>query len=75
MDYLNRLMEVYLLQGLEVKNQTAEKTIEFIDSQIGTISDSLRTVENTLENFRLSNKLVDLSREEGSVIQNRLGEL
>lgn len=70
-DYLNRLMEVYLLQGLEVKNQTAEKTIEFIDSQIGTISDSLRTVENTLENFRLSNKLVDLSRE-GSVIQNRL---
>lgn len=70
-DYLNKLMEVYLLQGLEVKNQTAEKTIEFIDSQIGTISDSLKIVENTLENFRLSNKLVDLSRE-GSFIQNRL---
>lgn len=70
-DYLNKLMEVYLLQGLEVKNQTAEKTIEFIDGQIGTISDSLRLVENSLENFRLSNRLVDLSRE-GSFIQNRL---
>ena len=70
-DYLNKLMEVYILQGLEVKNQTAEKTIEFIDGQIGTISDSLKIVENSLENFRLSNKLVDLSRE-GNYIQNRL---
>ncbi|MZP56366.1 MAG: hypothetical protein GT600_13045, partial [Bacteroidales bacterium] len=70
-DYLNKLMEVYILQGLEVKNQTAERTIEFIDAQIGTISDSLKIVENNLENFRLSNKLVDLSRE-GNYIQNRL---
>jgi len=70
-DFLNKLMEVYILQGLEIKNQTAEKTIEFIDGQIGTISDSLRIVENSLENFRLSNRLIDLSRE-GSFIQNRL---
>ena len=70
-DYLNKLMEVYILQGLEVKNQTAEKTIDFIDGQIGTISDSLKIAENSLENFRLSNKLVDLSRE-GNYIQNRL---
>jgi capsular exopolysaccharide synthesis family protein len=70
-DYLNKLMEVYLQQGLEVKNQTAEKTIEFIDGQIGSISDSLRNVESSLENFRLSNKLIDLSRE-GTSIQNRL---
>jgi capsular exopolysaccharide synthesis family protein len=70
-DYLNKLMEIYLLQGLELKNQTAEKTIEFIDGQIGSISDSLKIVENNLENFRLSNRLVDLSRE-GNFIQNRL---
>jgi tyrosine-protein kinase Etk/Wzc len=70
-DYLNMLMEEYLQQGLEVKNQTAEKTIEFIDKQVGTISDSLRKVENNLENFRLSNRLIDLSQE-GTYIQNRL---
>ena len=70
-DYLNKLMEVYLLQGLEVKNETAEKTIEFIDGQIGSISDSLRNVESSLENFRLSNRLIDLSKE-GNSIQNRL---
>lgn len=70
-DYLNKLMEVYLQQGLEFKNQTAEKTIAFIDEQVGSISDSLRIAENSLENFRLSNRLVDLSRE-GSMIQNKL---
>jgi capsular exopolysaccharide synthesis family protein len=70
-DYLNKLMGVYLQQGLEVKNQTAEKTIEFIDGQIGSISDSLSKVENSLENFRLSNRLIDLSQE-GTNIQNRL---
>lgn len=70
-DYLNKLMDIYLLQGLEVKNQTAEKTIEFIDEQIGTITDSLRKAENNLENFRLSNRLIDISTE-GISIQNRL---
>jgi len=70
-DYINKLMEVYLQQGLEVKNETAEKTIDFIDGQIGSISDSLSKVENSLENFRLSNRLIDLSRE-GSYIQTRL---
>lgn len=73
-DYLNKLMEVYLLQGLEVKNQAAEKTIQFIDAQIGIISDSLRNVENNLEDFRLSNKLIDLSKE-GINIQTKLETL
>jgi len=70
-DYLNKLMEVYLQQGLEFKNQTAERTIAFIDEQVGSISDSLRKAESSLENFRLSNRLIDLSRE-GSIIQNKL---
>jgi capsular exopolysaccharide synthesis family protein len=70
-DYLNKLMDVYLKQGLEVKNQTAENTIEFINKQIGSISDSLKNAEGNLEDFRLSNKLIDLTAE-GSLIQNRL---
>jgi tyrosine-protein kinase Etk/Wzc len=73
-DYLNKLMNVYLQQGLDVKNQKAEKTIKFIDSQIGTVSDSLKKAEGSLESFRLSNKIIDLSKE-GALIQNRLEEL
>jgi tyrosine-protein kinase Etk/Wzc len=70
-DYLNKLMEVYIRQGLEYKNQTAEKTIEFIDQQIGLIADSLKLAETSLENFRLSNKLIDLSSE-GTAIKKKL---
>jgi tyrosine-protein kinase Etk/Wzc len=70
-DYLNKLMELYLSQGLESKNQTADSTIIFIDRQLRTISDSLNKAEDKLQNFRLENKLVDLSKE-GSHIQNRL---
>lgn len=73
-DYLNKLMDLYLQQGLDVKNETADKTIEFIDTQIGSVSDSLRVVESNLENFRLSNRLVNMSQE-GTFIQNRLQSL
>ncbi len=69
-DYLNKLMEVYIKQGLEFKNLTAEKTIEFIDQQLGLISDSLTLAEDRLEKFRLVNNLVNISRE-GTIIQDK----
>jgi capsular exopolysaccharide synthesis family protein len=70
-DYLNKLMEVYRRKGIEFKNETAEKTIEFIDKQLVLISDSLTVAENKLENFRLANKLIDLSAE-GAAIKSKL---
>lgn len=73
-DYLNKLMEVYLDYGLENKNKTAAQTIEFIETQLATISDSLKLAENEMENFRLINKLIDLSRE-GSLVQQKLEQI
>ncbi len=73
-DYLNKLMEVYLDYGLENKNKTAAQTIEFIEKQLATISDSLKLAENEMENFRLINKLIDLSRE-GSMVQQKLEQI
>lgn len=70
-DYLNMLMAIYLQQGLDLKNETAEKTIEFIDKQLDEISGSLGNAEDKLESFRLTNSLVDLSRE-GYILQDRL---
>jgi capsular exopolysaccharide synthesis family protein len=69
--YLNKLMEEYIQQGLDFKNQTVEKTIEFIDQQLGLIADSLSIAENKLENFRLTNRLIDLSSE-GIAIKTKL---
>ncbi len=70
-DYLNKLMDAYIRYGLDNKNQTADSTIKFIDRQLAIILDSLDVAEERLENFRLMNSFIDLSRE-GTIIQNRL---
>ncbi len=70
-DYLNKLMEVYILQGLEDKNQTAINTVSFIDEQLGIIDTTLRDAEMDLQNFRLSNRLISISQE-GSMAYTRM---
>lgn len=70
-DYLNKLMKKYIDSGLDLKNETADNTIEFINQQLGFISDSLKQAEINLENFRLNNELIDLSSE-ASILQSRI---
>ena len=53
-DFLNQLIQVFLNRGVEKKNRIALNTIDFIDSQINDISDSLRIAEKSLENYRSS---------------------
>ena len=69
-DFLNKLMEVYISQGLESKNQTADNTLKFIDNQLSNVSDSLKRAENKLQKLRLENKLIDLSKD-GALLQTR----
>ena len=60
-DFLNTLSNAYLERNLERKNRIAINTIKFIDSQISEVTDSLNYAENKLQNFRSSNKIMDLS--------------
>lgn len=66
-DYLNALMEVYLDMELEEKNRMARNTVEFIDSQISGVSDSLSFFETNLESFRSGNKTYNIERESGAI--------
>ncbi|MDF1560991.1 MAG: polysaccharide biosynthesis tyrosine autokinase [Bacteroidales bacterium] len=68
-DYLNTLMETYRQQGLDWKNEAADKTIKFIDEQLNFISDSLSSAEDDMERFRLNNSFVDLTTEGNLVLQ------
>lgn len=70
-DYLNTLMKLYILQGMEWKSRAADNTINFIEAQLGLISDSLRLAENSMESFRLNNRFVDLTLE-GTLVLQRL---
>ena len=60
-DFLNKIIEVYQYNNLEKKNQYANLTIRFIDSQLQNISDSLSISENRLETFRSANQMIDFS--------------
>lgn len=68
-DFLNRLTEEFLLRNLEKKNELANNTIAFIDSQLDTISKSLNVAETALQNFRSKNKVMDLSYQAQQVFE------
>lgn len=65
--YLNSLMETYLELELFEKNEIANRTINFIDSQVAGVSDSLSFFENKLQDFRSSNQIFNLSSESSTV--------
>ncbi len=63
-DFLNKFTELYLASGLDEKNQITSNTIQFINEQLTSISDSLSDVENRLENFKEINPKIELSQKE-----------
>jgi len=62
-NFLSGLVKSYSKLDLDKKNETAQRTISFIRSQLLTIKDSLRLVEFQLERFGNSSRIKDLSAE------------
>jgi capsular exopolysaccharide synthesis family protein len=58
--FLNTLMEYYMKRSVKKKNEIATETIGFINKQIDEVSDSLSESEKELEQFRSSEKLLDV---------------
>lgn len=59
-DFINKLSELYLAENLERKNDAANKTMNFIDVQIGDVRKSLEASEGAMTEFRQSNQIVDI---------------
>ena len=80
-DLANELMNVYSEQNLIRKNHIASNTIDYIESQLGEISDSLSQTEVNLQQFRSSNRVLDIRDQSLGIsdqyinLQNRLAEL
>jgi capsular exopolysaccharide synthesis family protein len=60
-DFLEGLVRIYQELDLRKKNEAANRTIDFIRSQLLGIKDSLRTVEYQLERFGNSSRVKDMS--------------
>lgn len=59
--FLNTLMEEYVANDLYEKNQNGLKTLQFIDQQLATLSDSLRQSKQALSSFRSSNRITNIN--------------
>ena len=73
-DFLNTLTSLYMDRNLDKKNKTALSTVDFIDTQISDISDSLSIAEDRLRSFRSSHQVMDLSYQ-GQQAFEKLNEL
>jgi tyrosine-protein kinase Etk/Wzc len=66
--FLDKLLEVFLARNLAKKNHEASRIIDFIDSQLGEVSDSLKITENQLQEFRSRNRIMDVSSQAQQII-------
>lgn len=80
-DIVNELMKVYSSQNLERKNHIASITIDYIEKQLGEISDSLSMTENNLQQFRSANQILNVAEQSTGIsaqyvnLQNQIAEL
>lgn len=72
--FLNAHIQAFIKYDLEERNSTANNTISFIDKQLSTITDSLISVENGLEEYRAEKGIIDLSSK-GTLLLTQLTEL
>ncbi|RIW13122.1 polysaccharide biosynthesis tyrosine autokinase [Algoriphagus lacus] len=67
-DYINALMQSYIQYDLDEKNKIQENTINFIEEQLGFLEDSLKEKERELQQFKVDNKLLDVSVEFSNIL-------
>lgn len=78
---VNEIMEVYSQENLERKNHIAGITVDYIEKQLGEISDSLNLTEDDLQRFRSSNQLLNPTEQATGIsaqymdLQNQMAEL
>lgn len=68
--YLNKLVELYNLQGIQDKRYIAKHTSDFITDRLAIISKELGDVENDVEDYKNINNLTDIQTEVNLFLNN-----
>jgi capsular exopolysaccharide synthesis family protein len=61
LDFVNGLILKYIEKNLEKKNYLALNTIQYIDNQLSSITDTLIQTEQQLQNFQRSYNIMDVN--------------
>ena len=59
-DIINKLIDVYNLEGVEEKNALAANTIDFIDQRLKLLTAELTDVEKNVEQYKRKNEVTDI---------------
>jgi tyrosine-protein kinase Etk/Wzc len=59
-EVVNALCEAYIEEGLKRQTSEAEKSLAFLDEQLGVINKKLERSESSLESFKKVNVMVDM---------------
>ena len=70
-DFLDKLIEKYIVNNMEEANFLANQTIEHIDHQLVKVSDDLTASEQQLQQIRTSHRVMDIE-EKSQVIYSEL---
>ena len=62
-DLLNKIVELYNIRGVDVKNEIAQKTKEFIDERLDIVYKDLSKTESSIEKYKQLNDFVDIEAE------------
>lgn len=72
-DFINRLMDVYIQNGVDEKNKVASNTLEFIKGRLELITLDLAGIETGIEKYKSDKGITDIG-EEGKIFLQSVKE-
>ncbi|NEW83324.1 MAG: polysaccharide biosynthesis tyrosine autokinase [Mariniphaga sp.] len=72
-EFLNELINVYIESKLSLQNEVNQRSLDFINSQLSGISDSMNTAGTKYTEFRSRNEIIDL-KSETTIVMDKLKE-
>lgn len=73
-EFLNELFSVYTKGKMDFQNESQRRSLDFINSQLAGIADSLNITGTRFTEFKSRNSIIDLGAE-GTLVMNNLKEI
>lgn len=67
--YVNKLVDVFLAEGLKSKSTRNHKILTFINKQLKSIKTKLNSSEKNLQNYKVDNNIINTSIQVDSIIK------
>ncbi len=67
-DIIDKLMEVYARNNVQLRNRISDSTMSFITSRIGIVDSELTSIEKTIDTFKQKHGIADMSAQAEQLI-------